>query len=57
MWRDEDVSGVLQRYFSGVLKMCGPEVTGVICVFVTLLSYSECRKVFCSMLIICIANV
>ena len=56
MWRDGDVSGVLQRSFSGVLKMCGPEATGVICVFVTLLSYFECRKVFCFMFIICIAN-
>ena len=56
MWRDGDVSGVLKRSFSGVLKMCGPEATGVICVFVTLLSYFECRKVFCFMLIICIAN-
>ena len=45
MWRDGDMSGVLQLSFSGVLRVCGPEVTGVICVFVTLLSYFECRFV------------
>ena len=56
MWRDGDVSGVLQGSFLGVLKLCVPEATGVICVFITLLSYFECRK-NCFMLIICFAKV
>ena len=40
VWHDGDPSGVLRCFFPGVLKVCVPKMTGLICAFITLISLS-----------------